>query len=139
MELTLNLLWLLLTVPAFWLWQKAESGCARTKRHSMSRLLILGCVLVVLFPVISATDDLQAMRPEMEETGTRNTPGDSHHGKLSTSTDDTIQSFALLAAPFRLILVALVSRLAIQDQVPALIALVVPTLSGRAPPRSLLA
>ncbi|MGD0790332.1 MAG: hypothetical protein ABR920_01060 [Terriglobales bacterium] len=28
----------------------------------------LGCALVLLFPVISATDDLHAMRPEMEES-----------------------------------------------------------------------
>jgi hypothetical protein len=30
-------------------------------------LLLLGCSLVLLFPVVSATDDLHAMRPEMEE------------------------------------------------------------------------
>jgi hypothetical protein len=28
----------------------------------------LGCAFVLLFPVISATDDLHAMRPEMEES-----------------------------------------------------------------------
>lgn len=30
--------------------------------------MALGCVLVVLFPVVSATDDLHAMRAEMEES-----------------------------------------------------------------------
>ena len=33
-------------------------------------LLALGCALVLLFPVISATDDLHAMRAEMEESAT---------------------------------------------------------------------
>lgn len=31
-------------------------------------LLALGCVLVLLFPVISASDDLHAMRAEMEDS-----------------------------------------------------------------------
>jgi hypothetical protein len=33
-------------------------------------LLALACVLVLLFPVISATDDLHAMRAEMEDSAT---------------------------------------------------------------------
>lgn len=31
-------------------------------------MLALGCMLVVLFPVVSATDDVRAMRAEMEES-----------------------------------------------------------------------
>jgi ABC-type Fe3+-siderophore transport system permease subunit len=31
-------------------------------------LCVLGCALVLLFPVISASDDLHAMRAEMEES-----------------------------------------------------------------------
>jgi hypothetical protein len=66
MELLLNLAWLLLALPAYWLW------CARrsTQKSSMQCVLSLACLLVVLFPVISATDDLQAMRTEMEESST---------------------------------------------------------------------
>src|SRR5579863_1818390 len=65
MELLLNLVWLLLAIPAWWLWR------ARTperKYSSLHCLLALGCMLVILFPVVSATDDLCAMRTEMEET-----------------------------------------------------------------------
>jgi hypothetical protein len=65
MELLLNLAWLLLAVPAWWLW------CGRKparKVSSLHCLLALGCILVVLFPVVSATDDLRAMRAEMEES-----------------------------------------------------------------------
>lgn len=65
MELLLNLAWLLLALPALWLWRGARAG---HKFSSLQCLLALGCVLVLLFPVISATDDLHAMRSEMEES-----------------------------------------------------------------------
>lgn len=65
MELLLNLAWLLLALPALWLWRGARMG---RKYSSLQCLLALGCVLVILFPVISATDDLHAMRSEMEES-----------------------------------------------------------------------
>lgn len=64
MELLLNLLWVMLAVPAFLIWRR-ERGSSRDGRpHS---LLVLGCVLALLFPVISATDDLHPIRAEMEE------------------------------------------------------------------------
>jgi hypothetical protein len=65
MELLLNLAWLLLALPAYWLWRdrKVSRGFS-----SLQCLLALGCVLAILFPVISATDDLRAMRAEMEES-----------------------------------------------------------------------
>ena len=66
MELLLNLAWLLLALPAWWLWRQ------RAKQHGVGSsayqcLLALGCLVVLLFPVISASDDLSAMRAEMEE------------------------------------------------------------------------
>lgn len=67
MELLLNLAWLLLALPAYWLWRDRRSSL--TRRFSPGQfLLALGCMLVVLFPVISATDDLCAMRAELEES-----------------------------------------------------------------------
>jgi len=66
MELLLNLAWLLLALPAYWLWRDRRSSV--THRFSPWQfLLALGCMLVVLFPVISSTDDLCAMRAEFEE------------------------------------------------------------------------
>jgi len=63
MELLLNLAWLLLALPAYWLWRRG------TRRFSsLQCLLALGCMLVLLFPVISASDDLHAMRSEMEDS-----------------------------------------------------------------------
>jgi hypothetical protein len=68
MELLLNLLWLTLALPAIWLWRhepsQARHSCA-PGRLRVSLLLI--CVLTLLFPVVSATDDLHPMRVEMEE------------------------------------------------------------------------
>jgi len=68
MELLLNLAWLLLALPAYWLWRGSRRTRAEQKFSSLQCLLALGCVLVVLFPVVSATDDLIAMRTEMEES-----------------------------------------------------------------------
>lgn len=65
MELLLNLVWLLLALPAWWLWRRHRSA---GNFGSLQCLLALGCLLVILFPVVSATDDLRAMRAEMEES-----------------------------------------------------------------------
>ena len=66
MELLLNLAWLLLALPAYWLWSGSKTSSR--KLTSLQCLLALGCVLAILFPVVSATDDLRAMRTEMEES-----------------------------------------------------------------------
>lgn len=81
MELLLNLAWILLALPAYWLWRQGESSRAARRITSLQCLLALGCVLVLLFPVISASDDLHVMRAEMEESATskrtvRQLPGD---------------------------------------------------------------
>jgi hypothetical protein len=74
MELLLNLAWLLLALPACWLWRRSFHTRALGKLGSLQCLLALACLLVLLFPVISATDDLHVMRTEMEESspGKRN-------------------------------------------------------------------
>jgi len=68
MELLLNLAWLLLALPAFCLWRGTRSSPHRRKFTALQCLLALGCMLVILFPVVSATDDLRAMRNEVEES-----------------------------------------------------------------------
>jgi len=69
MELLLNLAWLLLALPAYWLW-RGRRIVRLGRRSSLQCLLSLTCMLVILFPVISATDDLHVMRAEMEESPT---------------------------------------------------------------------
>ncbi len=68
MELLLNLAWLLLALPAFWLWRGSATASVDRKFTALQCVLALGCTLVVLFPVVSATDDLRAMRNETEES-----------------------------------------------------------------------
>ena len=68
MELLLNLAWLLLALPACWLWRGSRTAHAEHKFNSLQCMVALACLLVMLFPIISATDDLVAMRTEMEES-----------------------------------------------------------------------
>ena len=68
MELLLNLAWLLLALPAYWLWRRGAGARLARKVSALQFLLALACALVLLFPVISATDDLHAMRAEMEDS-----------------------------------------------------------------------
>lgn len=86
MELLLNLAWLLLALPAFWLWRSARSVPRGHKFTALQCLLALGCMLVILFPVVSATDDLHAMRSEMEESpASKRTIRQASHDKASSS------------------------------------------------------
>lgn len=68
MELLLNLAWLLLALPAYWLWRASRTAPSGHRATSLQCVLALGCMLVLLFPVVSATDDLHAMGAEMEES-----------------------------------------------------------------------
>lgn len=71
MELLLNLFWLLLAMPAYWLWRYSRTAAQRRKFDALQCFLALGCLLVILFPVVSASDDLRSMRAEMEESSSK--------------------------------------------------------------------
>lgn len=71
MELLLNLAWVLLALPAYWLWLRNAEAQRGRRLTPLQCLLALACVLVLLFPVISASDDLHAMRAEMEDSATK--------------------------------------------------------------------
>jgi hypothetical protein len=69
MELLLNLLWLTLALPAIWMWRYESVRAQNGQRFARVRpVLLFGCVLMLLFPVVSATDDLHALPQEMEES-----------------------------------------------------------------------
>ena len=135
MELLLNLAWLLLALPAYWLWRASKGQPVPSRRTSLQCLFALGCMLVMLFPVVSATDDLRAMRAEMEES-----PSSKRSIRQASNdkpTDGKWQSHPLVAA----------SGFAVDDHedwwsAPVADSLVqaAPTVerSGRAPPRSFL-
>ena len=83
MELFLNLCWIALLLPAYTLWrQRASSG--RSVRGSVVFICAVGCLLVLLFPVISASDDLHSIGQAMEEAKrTLRHGGRSGHGNHS--------------------------------------------------------
>jgi hypothetical protein len=70
MELLLNLLWLTLVLPGIWMWRRESVQSRHGRQFRRIRpLLLFACVLLLLFPVVSATDDLHALRQEVEESG----------------------------------------------------------------------
>jgi hypothetical protein len=135
MELLLNLAWLLLALPAYWLWSSSRTG---HKFSSLQCLLALGCVLVILFPVVSATDDLCAMRNEMEESPA------SKRSVRPASPDKVplrkLQSPPALAADARSFLLHDKDGVWWQSLSPSLVIAAAPAIkrAGRSPPDSLL-
>jgi len=72
MELLLNLIWLLLAVGALVAFLRAERSSARLAEVSGRRSLIaLACVVVLLFPIISASDDLHPTQAMVEDVSKR--------------------------------------------------------------------
>jgi hypothetical protein len=55
MELTLNLAWMVLAMLMFWLWLHHAPRDGESRR---TQLLALAVVILIMFPVISVTDDL---------------------------------------------------------------------------------
>jgi hypothetical protein len=80
MEIFLNLCWLLLVVPALLTWRRQARSSHGRGHAALLRLGALGCALVLLFPVISASDDLHALRQEMEESSSKLKAGASAKG-----------------------------------------------------------
>jgi hypothetical protein len=135
MELLLNLAWLLLALPGYWLW-----STSRTSRRftSLQCLLALGCMLVILFPVISATDDLCAMRNEMEESPA--SKRSIHPASPDKVSSWKLQSPPALAADARSFLLPDNDGVWRQSLSPSLTIAAPPAIehAGRAPPASFL-
>jgi hypothetical protein len=68
MELVLNILWLLLAASAVALWRTSWAHQPRTRRHAPWReWTAVACALVLLFFVVSLTDDLHAELVVLED------------------------------------------------------------------------
>ncbi len=132
MELLLNLAWLLLALPAYWLWRGARGRRLGRRLTSVQCLFALGCLLVILFPVISATDDLRAMRAELEESpSSERSLRQAGDHKVSTPSGHSQPSMASAGIPVPLFDVAWLQAPAVQlfqSAVPAI------HRSSRAPP-----
>ena len=68
MELFLNLCWFLLAFLALISWRRGAGFASFCRLQPRRIILVLASALVLLFPVISATDDLHAMRADVEES-----------------------------------------------------------------------
>jgi len=70
MEGALNTVWLLVVIGAFLFWRPEKyRGNPSNRVHGRSlAILALACALVLLFPVISLTDDLHAEQAAMEDS-----------------------------------------------------------------------
>jgi len=70
MEVFLNAIWLLVAIGAYLFWWTDEEDGALERReyNSRYRVLALACGLILLFPVISLTDDLHAEQAAMEDS-----------------------------------------------------------------------
>jgi hypothetical protein len=66
-ELLLNLCWLALMLPAFLLWRRRNPS-DRSTRRSLLFVCTLACLLILLFPFISASDDLHGGVQAIEES-----------------------------------------------------------------------
>jgi hypothetical protein len=138
MELLLNLAWLLLALPAYWLWQRAAGARLGSRLSPLQGLLALGCVLVLLFPVISASDDLHAMRAEMEDSSSNSKRTVGH------SSGDKNSGWTRLQGPPALVASAVGQAAPEVGQFDVVVRYISPVaahcvlLGGRAPPHSFL-
>jgi hypothetical protein len=70
MEVLLNIIWLLVAVGALVYWRPQNGHAASASRRDGKYLAVmaLACALLLLFPVISLTDDLHAEQYPMEDS-----------------------------------------------------------------------
>jgi hypothetical protein len=99
MELTLNLVWALLAVVLFRVWLRSEPACAARTRLQIVALLML---IVILFPVISVTDDLgAALNPaELDCCARRHHAVSCPHSIFPDAVTLTPPVFAMLSLDF---------------------------------------
>lgn len=70
MEAIINMVWLFVAVGAFSFFALRRSrpkAACQSRRQTLGGLVALACALIILFPIISPTDDLQAQEPMLEE------------------------------------------------------------------------
>jgi hypothetical protein len=70
MELLLNLIWVALAVGSFLVFMRRQHSSSQALPYWRS-LVTLACVLLLLFPIISASDDLHPTQALLEEATRR--------------------------------------------------------------------
>jgi len=101
MELALNLVWAILAIASYaLLFRSLRMRTENARRPSRRQCVIaLTCVLAVLFPVISLTDDLHEIQATAEDASAAGVVKRCVAGQSSASARSFHQAF-LLFAPF---------------------------------------
>lgn len=139
MELLLNLAWVLLALPAYWLWRQDTGARAARRVSSLQCLLALGCALVLLFPVISASDDLHVMRAEMEESAANKRAMRQAAGDKASAWTNRLQAPPAAVVSADWLPVPEIAAVEISDLDVPLLTRACAEYAGRAPPFSFLA
>lgn len=133
LDLTLNVLWLLLGVLAIGMTLSASSGKAGSKGWRLAGIVL---VLAALFPFISATDDILRVENYISE---HENPGHGQqHPQGASTSDDLIRLYEAMDAPLApdaavvAFVLLFVSFVTISGQ--AILTRVAPSESGRSPP-----
>lgn len=99
MELTLNLAWALLAALMFCLWLRFSVCIGPSRRMQLVALAVL---LLILFPVISVTDDMQAAQnpAETDSCPRKDHVVSTHHSIFPAAVALPLPVFAALASGF---------------------------------------
>src|ERR1700693_4608003 len=105
METILNLVWLAVTVAAIWLWRYRWAASRRNTTHSTRReAAAMVCILALLFPVISLTDDLHPETVAVDaSSGKRNAcliAASAPHVRAATVSPGTRLLVGMISRPF---------------------------------------
>src|SRR5579872_2033854 len=99
MELLLNALWVLLCAVAFANWRCSKSFHSKSfHNRSDVQVLVLTCCLLLLFPVISATDDLSTAQLTSETNAKKISPTVSSEERHAFTTSNHAPWMAWLQA-----------------------------------------
>lgn len=139
MELALNLCWLAVVAAAYFLWLRRPRyrGRALGSRHEwVTGALVLAAILVLIFPVISISDDVRAAREFLEEPSSDQLLAKNLEAQKRAPLGQLITPVAALAHPdtpcgrLRILGVVCVTDLASHDIDP------VRPVRGRSPPQA---
>lgn len=137
MELALNLFWLLLAVTSVALWgRRSSSRGGRRPRLPLLGAIALGSALVILFPVISVSDDLHAQQAVLEDSNPLKRTLRQAHDSFSGS-GKLRHAAAAAPAVWLLPLTWVVLGIATEASSGSLSPVAANFHPGRAPPRSL--
>jgi len=132
MELLLNLVWLALALLSFALFVTRRKATLRRRQAPFGMaLLALACALVLLFPVVSASDDLHPTQAVLEDA-TKHVQqlSAAHHGNFSFSS----AMVPALLALYLLATVILLSKWLPSESEALVISVYREPIPGRSPP-----